>query len=278
MLQNARSVAHLSFLLTVAAATACASGSPVDTAPEPVEERDADRASDEVLAQIEDASARWASSCPQPSALGPCVRVANAPKRASACGARLLGQVEVVDRDREALQAEEDLLDALAMAEKVDPPEDPAELARWKAELGRARLATIDAALEDYLTLEMPADQQGFAAFFKEKTEQGRVIIDDLSAVKHIGDEAAVVRAALRTAWVSAHFVDELIAAEVPAALTEQGAVDNYCAALREHTAGPSRIAADAATYCGERATDAGYEGPEVEACASLENAWSAEQ
>ena len=164
------------------------------------------------------------------------------------------------------------------MAEQVEPPSDPEALAHWRAELGRARLATIDAALEDYFSLDMPTAQEDFAVYFKEKTQQGQVLISDLAAVKQIGDEAAVVRAALRTAWVSGHFVDQLVGAEVPAQLIDEGRSEEYCAVLREQTVGPSQVAMSAASYCSDRAAEAGFEGPEVEACARLESAWSTER
>lgn len=275
MHQTACSAARLSLLLTFALGSACAAGGPADIGAEPVESRDAERASDEVLAQIDDATARWSASCPRPHTLGPCVRFVTTPADMPTCEQPALGRVEVVDRDRSALEAEGDLRNALAMAEQVAPPSDPDALAHWKAELGRARLATIDAALEDYFSLDMPTGHEEFAVYFKEKTAQGQVLIRDLAAVKQIGDEAAVVRAALRTAWVSGHFVDQLVGAEVPKQLIDEGRSEEYCAVLREQTAGPSQVATSAASYCSDRAAEAGFEGPEVEACARLESAWS---
>ena len=278
MHQTASSVARLSLLLSTALASACAAGGPADIGAEPVEDRDAERASDEVLAQIDDAATRWSASCPQPHALGPCVRFVPAASGAPTCEKPALGRVEVVDRNRSALEAEADLRDALAMAEQVEPPTDPEALAHWREGLGRARIATIDAALEDYFSLDMPSGHEEFAVYFKEKTEQGKLLINDLTAVKQIGDDAAVVRAALRTAWVSGHFVDQLVGAEVPAQLIDDGRSEEYCAVLREQTAGPSQMATSAAGYCSDRAAEAGFEGPEVEACANLESAWSTER
>lgn len=261
-----------------------------------------------VIEQLEAATRRWQQSCPKADATGLCVEVTPAPKAAKAakaakgCAAPRLGEIRLRPRKRKlAARAQTELDKAIARAEAMDAPEDPKAREKFRAALSQAHLATVDHDLEKYLAIAMPQDldfvveewkaesndpkhleqydeqvakkkasMAAFKAYFEAKTKQGKELIQAYARTKKMKNEPALVRAALRTAWVSQQFADEVQSAPVPAAIDTPEKRAAYCGALLDMAEPPQRMARDAARYCSEHASRAKLKTPAAKRCEAL--------
>lgn len=255
----------------------------------------------EAIARLDAASSAWARSCKSPDASGLCVAVRRTAPVATHCAPRVFGDVTVRPRARAATQAHTDLERAVADTIALADPVDAALAAALHEARGRAIVALHDADLESYLALRMPAkldffveewkrdsgkatyerqyrqqvakknqSTEAFKLFFEAKTKRGAALLEGYAQTRDHGDPEWTARAALRTAWVSAHMADELVGTAVPESLRGDEMRAAYCEALGAQVQAPLNAARDAATHCVELTRVAALEGDTPNACREL--------
>lgn len=271
----------------------------------PADEPEATSSADvtESVAEIETALAAWDNSCKKKGAHGLCVRVTPPATKAAQgrCAPRRLGAIAVRSRGKRGEVAYEKLAAAVTKAEALPSPDDAADKAALRSALAQARVAMLDNELEAYIDVTVPsnldfyveewkkgsgnpkweaqyekqvakkeASTKKFTSFFDTKTKLGGELIKRYAKLKKYGDGNVVIEAALKTAWLSQNFADELVAAPIPKSIDKAEVKEAYCDALQDQAQGPEKMAKEAATYCTDKASENKITGEAVDACQAL--------
>ena len=264
---------------------------------------------DASVAELEAALAAWDASCKKKGAHGLCVQMTPPATKArkGRCAPRRLGAITVRSRGKRGDAAYKKLAAAVKKAEALPDPSDVADKAALQSALAEAKIALADRDLETYIAVTVPANldfyveewkrdsglpkweaqyeiqvakreasTKKFKAFFDEKTKLGGDLMKRYAKLKKYGDGEVVIEAALKTAWLSQNFADELVAAPIPKSIKKDEVKDAYCDALADQSKRPEKMAQDAATYCTDKASENKITGAAANACKELLDSYPA--
>ncbi|MBK6918990.1 MAG: hypothetical protein IPH07_16470 [Deltaproteobacteria bacterium] len=254
----------ITLALTAALGCAASSGDEAASASPP---RDDGRAVTDVADELAAAVAQWHGSCDARGVHGLCLEVDTLTAPGVGCGAPQLGRIRVKPRTSAAADALDAIDDALAVAADVGTPDDAAAM---RTAMARGQLVAVDAELETYLAIELPAEPEAFVSAFTRKRVAGEAITTALAEFKHLDDPALVGAAALRTGWVYTHLADALEGLPVPPEFSGD-ARETYCRELDSVSVAQLRAQARAVgQWCQRVAERPNWRGPELEACIAL--------
>jgi hypothetical protein len=200
-----------------------------------------------------------------------------------------------------AARAQRELAAAVERASSVGAPQDPDLRRTFRDALGQARLAQADRDLETYLAVQMPkhldfrvdewkrdADDpklrkhyeaqkankdraiKAFQRYLDTKFRTGKKLEATYVSIRETSSNPALVRAALRSAWVSQNLADQLVSTPMPKSLETPEQRAAYCGAIVDQTKTPRSIAREAARFCVDKATQSKVSIPAVDRCRAL--------